>query len=226
MRGAVRNGHGKYSMYRIYFALFKGSIRRETRGFGKMAIVEWRSQTMTIGRNSVHCTVHYTLWLYIVQYYFFRNITSMLVLIEESLLYLLPCCLANSPFRVPPGQGSNPGPFGRQACYQPTNDDLCFGFFLMFLCLICTEAGACSSHISPPILDIFGSQFFLSAFSPVFKFSLGSAGGIRNPCCSFLYGNFTNGSQKVNLLCTGNSQHCKAVSSQLVINLTFASSWV
>ncbi len=109
------------------------------------------------------CTLYYMVLFFCE--FFFRNLTTMLVLIEEPLLYLQPCCLANSPFRVP-GQDSNPGLFGRQACYQPTNDDLCFGFFVMFLCLICKEAGACSSYISPPILDIFGSQFFfVSLFS-------------------------------------------------------------
>jgi hypothetical protein len=137
---------------------------------------------MTICRNCVHCTVHYT--LYTVQYYFFasffsRNLTTVLVLIEEPLLYLQPCCLANSPSRVP-GQDSNPGPFGRQACcYQPTNDDLCFGFFLMLFCLICKEAGACSSHLSSNPLTSLAVNFFCQPFLLFLSFHLAQRDTLR-----------------------------------------------
>jgi hypothetical protein len=76
------------------FFLFKGSTRRETRGLGKMAIFELWFQSDHDDWPQ-QCTLYCKCTLYSIIFceFFSRNLTTVLVMIEEPLLYLQPCCL-------------------------------------------------------------------------------------------------------------------------------------
>jgi hypothetical protein len=131
----------------------KGSTRRETTSNKG---IQQDGDCWVVVSDHDDWTQQCTLYSIIFLQVFFPYLTTVLA---KNLSFISnPFCLANSPFRVP-GQGSNPWQFGRQAWYQPTNDDLCFGFFLMFLCLICKEAGASN------LWHLWQSIFFVSLFS-------------------------------------------------------------